>query len=299
MDNSVSADPLRNKAEPDSRTESFGQRAGRSRLITLMIVLSMIWLVALLIYFLSAPSLFFRLWPNEVGDLFAGWFAPLAMAWIAVAAFLQRDQLASHEEELKQNSEAIRLQAEELRRSIEEMERQNEHRNRESAHRDREVAATLIARLHERLMFVIERIARIGEGCMLRSPSALGTGMNVVEVLGEWRNYADWSRSNDVARSVETLGKGLEELAELIRNGWILDARLAVLRDLCTELHSLERITLHIERDIPSVGNQKTDLGAIEHFDTQSFRKRVADAYAELEAIEGELRKLDSPETST
>lgn len=268
----------------------------RSFPITLMKFLSVIWLGTLVIYCIKAPSLFWRLWPNEVGDLLGGWFAPLAMAWVAAAAFLQRDQLASQKEELKQNSEALRLQAEELRRSIEEMERQTEHRNRESARRDRELAAILLNRLYERLMVGVERAARTAEGCKLRNPMDQEAAMDVSEILGEWRKYSDWSRSSEVARSVDALGKGLHTLLEMLREGWTLDMSFAVFRDLCTEFHSLERVVLEVERVSPEVGDQRIALGWIEEFDTRAFREKLVTACTELEAMERELRNLDFPD---
>jgi hypothetical protein len=274
-------------------------RVERAFPITFMKVLSIIWVGILVVYFLLAPSIFWRLWPNEVGDLLSGWFAPLAMAWVAAAAFLQRDQLVSQKEELRQNSEALRLQAEALRRSIEEFERQTEHRNREAARRDRELAAASLNRLYERLMFGVERVARIAEGCKLHDPSNQAAAMDVSEVLGEWRKYADWSRSNDVARSVDALGKGLNSLIEMLKEGWTLDMSFAVFSDLCIEFHSLERIVLEVDRVAPTVGDQKTALGWIEEFDTHAFREKLLTACMELEAMEGELRKLDFPDSSS
>ena len=298
MGDSVHDEPSRQQSGPVSPRDGPGHSV-RPFYITFMQILSVIWVGALVLYVLRAPSLFMRMWPNEVGDLLSGWFAPLAMAWVAVAAFLQRDQLASEREELRQTSEALQLQAEELRRSMEEIERQTEHRNSESARRDRERAAALMDRLYERLMFGIERVARIGEGCILHSPSDEAGDIDLVEVLGEWRKYADWSKSDEVARSVNGLGKGLDSLIDLLRDGWRLDISLTGFNDLCTEFHYLERIALEVERVAPTVGDQQPTLGLIEEFDTRAFRDRVKTACDELEAMERELQNLDFPDTSS
>jgi hypothetical protein len=51
--------------------------------------------------------------PNEVGDLLAGVFGPLAILWVILGYFQQG-------QELRVNTEALRLQAEELRHSVEQ-----------------------------------------------------------------------------------------------------------------------------------------------------------------------------------
>lgn len=50
--------------------------------------------------------------PNEIGDLLAGAFGPLAILWLILGFFQQGI-------ELRQNTKALELQAEELRKSVE------------------------------------------------------------------------------------------------------------------------------------------------------------------------------------
>jgi hypothetical protein len=50
--------------------------------------------------------------PNEIGDLLAGVFGPLAILWLILGFFQQGI-------ELRQNTKALELQAEELRKSVE------------------------------------------------------------------------------------------------------------------------------------------------------------------------------------
>jgi hypothetical protein len=266
--------------------------------MTFIKVLSVIWIGGLIVYFVCAPAAFLRMWPNEVGDLFAGWFAPLAMAWVGVAVLVQKQQLEAQRGELKQNSESLRLQAEELRRSVEQLEKHTAHMNRESARRDREQAVALLDRHYERVMFAIERIARTGEECKLRSPRPREDAIDVHGVLGGWRKYADWSRSDDVGRSVEVLGNGLTSLVELLRTGWVFDASFTVLRELCIELRSLDRTLAEVERTTGALDGVTVNLGHPDESSCKEFRRKVTEAYSELEAMEREIRRLDSSDRS-
>jgi hypothetical protein len=66
--------------------------------------------------------------PNEFGDFLAGVFAPLAFLWLAVAVFVQREELSLQRVELEHNRNALKLQAEELRRTVEEIAAQAKSR---------------------------------------------------------------------------------------------------------------------------------------------------------------------------
>lgn len=46
--------------------------------------------------------------PNELGDLFAGFFAPLAFIWLASTVFIQANELAAQREELAATREELR-----------------------------------------------------------------------------------------------------------------------------------------------------------------------------------------------
>jgi hypothetical protein len=77
------------------------------------ITLTVAWLfVMAMVLFLYQNSLS-DLKPNEWGDFFAGFFAPLAFLWL-VLGYLQQGQ------ELKLSTEALRLQADELRHSVQQ-----------------------------------------------------------------------------------------------------------------------------------------------------------------------------------
>jgi hypothetical protein len=74
--------------------------------------------------------------PNEWGDFFAGFFAPLAFLWL-VLGYLQQGQ------ELQLSTQALRLQADELKNSVEqqrelvEVTRQQVESEREALHLER------------------------------------------------------------------------------------------------------------------------------------------------------------------
>lgn len=52
--------------------------------------------------------------PNEIGDLFAGLFAPLAFIWLAVAVLVQAQELQAQREELALTREEMEAQREEM-----------------------------------------------------------------------------------------------------------------------------------------------------------------------------------------
>lgn len=79
--------------------------------------------------------------PNEVGDLLAGVFGPLAILWVILGYFQQG-------QELRVNTEALRLQAEELRHSVEQ-QRQLVEVSREQLQVDIEAIRTEQERMRE------------------------------------------------------------------------------------------------------------------------------------------------------
>lgn len=76
-------------------------------LVTVLWISVMIWTA------IRRPELAAAMKPNEWGDFFAGFFAPLAFLWL-VLGYLQQG------EELRLSTEALRLQADELKNSVEQ-----------------------------------------------------------------------------------------------------------------------------------------------------------------------------------
>jgi hypothetical protein len=74
---------------------------------------SVVWLGVMAYVAFRTPEIASAMKPNEWGDFFAGFFAPLAFLWL-VLGYLQQG------EELRLSSKALQLQADELRNSVEQ-----------------------------------------------------------------------------------------------------------------------------------------------------------------------------------
>lgn len=85
------------------------------RLSIIGIVLTAAYFVLLCFIFQGRGTEILLMAPNEIGDLLAGMFGPLAILWLILGFFQQGI-------ELRQNTEALRLQASELRKSVEQQE---------------------------------------------------------------------------------------------------------------------------------------------------------------------------------
>jgi hypothetical protein len=81
------------------------------RLSIIGMALSLTYFFLLLFIFNGRLTEILLLKPNEIGDLLAGMFGPLAILWL-ILGFFQQGM------ELRQNTRALELQAEELRRSV-------------------------------------------------------------------------------------------------------------------------------------------------------------------------------------
>jgi hypothetical protein len=77
------------------------------------------WVIVVVVYALINWIDFRNLQPNEMGDLFAGVFAPLAFLWLVVGYFQQSD-------ELRFQAEQLRLQVGESKNLVREAARQAE-----------------------------------------------------------------------------------------------------------------------------------------------------------------------------
>ncbi|WP_336038704.1 hypothetical protein [Acinetobacter calcoaceticus] len=80
-----------------------------------MIVLTTIYLFLVIGFAIFDLDKMRELTPNEWGDFFAGFFAPLVFLWLIFGYYQQG-------KELQQNTKALNLQAEELKNSVEQQE---------------------------------------------------------------------------------------------------------------------------------------------------------------------------------
>ena len=78
---------------------------------------------------------------NEIGDFFAGAFAPLAFVWLVVAVFLQRSELEAQRKTLEQQMGELKLSREELRLNREMLKEQAEELRLQSSALERQVKA--------------------------------------------------------------------------------------------------------------------------------------------------------------
>ena len=80
---------------------------------------------------------------NELGDFFAGAFAPVAFIWLVAAVLIQSQELRAQREELEQNREVMMAQAAEARKQAEYIGEQTELFKEEKRARDAEMAAQI------------------------------------------------------------------------------------------------------------------------------------------------------------
>ena len=90
------------------------------------IIVSAIWMLIAVGIILSRASDFWDLKLNEMGDVLAGVFAPLAFFWLFVATSLQRRELRLQRIELANTRAVMDEQRHELKRSVEESNKQTE-----------------------------------------------------------------------------------------------------------------------------------------------------------------------------
>lgn len=90
---------------------------------------------------------------NEMGDFFAGVFAPLAFLWLVLGYFQQG-------EELKQSSEVLRLQVQELKESVEVQHRQAQSVEANTRHAARDVFLQFVDGLLDELVAAAVEIAQ-------------------------------------------------------------------------------------------------------------------------------------------
>jgi hypothetical protein len=66
-------------------------------------LLTVTWLGFLLGFYWASGPMLATLRPNELGEMLAGSFSPLAFAWIVITVMLQGKELQEQREEVKRN----------------------------------------------------------------------------------------------------------------------------------------------------------------------------------------------------
>jgi hypothetical protein len=104
-------------------SESRSARYIRSA--TLISLLGILVFVVFILFGLKSGSVF-ELKLNEWGDVFAGFFAPLAFIWVAMAVLIQREELRNQVFELKLSRYAHEHQVKEYAKSVLEFAKQSD-----------------------------------------------------------------------------------------------------------------------------------------------------------------------------
>ncbi len=238
-------------------------------IIRLSIWFTIIWLGALAGYVLLVPHLFARMFPHEVGEFLAGWFAPLAATWVGVAVWLQRQQLIAQTEELKHSSEALRLQSEQFQRSINLMEQS--------------AVATRLDRLRERVILGVLRIVKNIERQEVQSP--VGERVKMESLFGSYSFYGELFRGRETELAMSKFGEGLARLTQNMQEDWVLGTTRAVINELCIDLTYLDRIGADMDRIYSSLASSQISVDTIDSAVLAAFRIQVANADRALEAL--------------
>lgn len=131
-----------------------------------------IWIAVAAWYVWSIIGLenFWSLMPNEAGDFFAGFFAPLFFVWLIIGYFQQN-------KELRQNNLVLRQQAKELKLSNEALRQQAEQLERAAHQAERQAKAVAANELHARR----DTFFRVAE---LLTQELLSTSQKILDFVG-------------------------------------------------------------------------------------------------------------------
>lgn len=230
------------------------------------------WISALGIYFWNNQSLFMEMAPNELGDLLAGWFAPLAWAWVLLTINLNWWQL--------------RLQREKDEKDLSQLRKETDQKAREQS-------LLFAARMTDRLSGGIELFTRTHGGVVLRDPGEAGSKRCLADILGESRIYVDLTRSNQIDRALERLNRGLSELVVLIKEGWIFEMRIETLANFSAEIRMLRLLAAETSSVCTASIEERMKAGVPIHKTLADFGICLADVDACIAGIDAQLRLLD------
>ncbi|MDO8343173.1 MAG: hypothetical protein Q7T48_08250 [Cellvibrio sp.] len=113
-----------------------------------------IWLGILLIIFIPRYSDFLCLPLNEMGDFFAGAFAPIAFLWLVLGYFQQS-------QELQQNTTALKMQLSELKQQVENTEKLAQHAGTQASEAKKNTDSNLLQSWHSNYISLIDKGPKI------------------------------------------------------------------------------------------------------------------------------------------
>lgn len=230
------------------------------------------WVGALGVYFWNNRGPFLDMTPNELGDLLAGWFAPLALVWVLLTINLNWWQL--------------RLQRKKDEKELSRLRKETEQKAREQS-------LLFAARMTDGLWSGIEFFTKAHGAFVLRDPTEAGNKRCLADILGESRNFVDLARSNQIDRALERLSRGLSELETLIKEGWIFEMRFETLAGFSAEIRMLGRLAAETASACTASAEERMKAGVPTHKTLANFRSRLADVDVCIAGIESQLRQLD------
>ncbi len=274
--------------------QSLGGGAQKKRIIILCAgSFTALWTLIAIAYFFLARDAFLTMWPNEVGDLLAGWFAPLAMGWLVVAVLLQRDQLEAQQGELKQNTRALQMQAAELKASVRQLEKHTLHMEQEGINRERAQRKEEFRREDAKLGYAIVDCTQAFSEHVFQSPTSADDTKPASRVVGKQSEYLELVRRGEYGGCAERFGDGVGGALRLMEGGWLIGGDWETITESMRRLRSVERMANQVAISAARVGAEPdgveiVDLGSLEKLRSQTAA--LADA---LEDSIEQLRGLD------
>lgn len=265
---------------------------GRHVLIFAMCAGSVAWFLAFMLYVVVAKSCFLRMTPAEFASVIEGWTAPLGMAWLAAAVFLQLGQLRSQYAQLSQSNAALNLQGVAFRRAM--AQNVNESQRQRVAE-----AEARVERLSDYVLLGMRRVARI-----MSDWAILPYGrrkMFIGDAFGDDQDYVDFARNHDWRHAQAQFVAGLASCKN--RLNFDRDQAIGIGLDELTraigELEEILRASKEIEREMlaaDSVGLrlvQQQDLWR----DVGVLGSAIESLIVILKEIERPYKELDDPLT--
>lgn len=265
---------------------------GRHVLIIAMCVGSVAWFLAFVLYVIAAKNCFLRMTPAEFASVVEGWTAPLGMAWLAAAVFLQLGQLRSQYAQLSQSNTALNLQSKSFRRAMKQ--------NVEERQRQRVAEAeALIERLSDYVLLGMRRVARI-----MSDWAILPYGrrkMFIGNAFGDDQDYVDFARNHDWRHAQAQFIAGLASCESRLsaEEDQAIGIGLDELTRAIGELEDIVRASKEIEREMQAADSlglrlvQQQDFGQ----DVGTLCSAIEKLIVTLKAIERPYKELDDPLT--
>lgn len=200
---------------------------------------------------------------NEIGDFFAGAFAPLAFVWLVVAVILQRAELEAQRKTLEQQMEELKLNREELILNREMLKEQAEELRLQSSALKRQVEVLDQNSLVTEITARLERVLH-----------------DTRSELGKYR----WRRGNSHASAFDSHGTAITLHLQYDRFSEACEQAVKIANDI-----SKQNCDLRGE-----VGSIINELNSIEDVISESKHLKSAFTNFPISELVSELRNLSN-----